>query len=122
MLDYLREYGFGSRNRKEGDPEMVSIDILTEKGYVHDEEFRDLEMPTERTLTSMFSEEFFDVALAGLPDAKQEVFRLYYMEGLTLREIGKRVGYSEAWVHKSMKKSLEHLRKVWSEEQLREMM
>lgn len=50
----------------------------------------------------------------GLPEKQQSVLAMYYFEGLTFKEIGKRLGFSETYAVKQEKLALARLRELLS--------
>jgi RNA polymerase sigma factor (sigma-70 family) len=52
----------------------------------------------------------YQQALSELPDSMQQVVKLYHVDGLTHREIARKLGKSLSWVEKSITKAILHCR------------
>jgi RNA polymerase sigma-70 factor (ECF subfamily) len=59
-------------------------------------------------------------ALAQLPEDQQQALQLKHLEGLSVQEIGKRLGRSEAGVAGLLRRGLKQLRELLAKEQLEE--
>lgn len=75
--DYLRELGWGSRRNR--------VEVL----------------PLDPNIVKVEKEEVPEV-MERLPKAARELLTLYYGEGLTVREIGERLGISKSSVHQKI--------------------
>lgn len=69
------------------------------------------------TIKALFSKEDGDAierAVCGLPDRCQEIFRLSYIDGLSHKEIARKLGISTSTVDNQVFKALKALREVLS--------
>ncbi len=56
-------------------------------------------------------DEMMNLSNGGLTPKQREILRLYYHEGLTFREVSKKVGFSQRWVMELRNKALTRLKK-----------
>lgn len=89
-----------SLNEPVGDGEVEAIDLLESK----DKDAIDILLEDERSLE-------LNMALERLTERQKEVVLLFYMENMSMEEIGKKLGISYRTVVNLKTKALENLRK-----------
>lgn len=105
ILDYLRELKWSGRN---SDVEVQSLDseVCPLSLFVADDS-RDND-----------ATEFFDAATSKLDEVGKNLINMYFFEGLSLKEIGKRIGVCESRVSQLLKKAKTALSSNWCYDEL----
>ena len=117
--DYLRTCSWGTR----GNPKYVhSLETMTSTNDWSDSSYG--EVPSLReTLRSneieaadkLNSRELFMKVIRGLPKREKEVFRLRFIEDLTMKETADILEISESRVSQILSKNVEYLKSIWDE-------
>lgn len=119
--DYLRSCSWGTRNNPQY---MQSIDSYYGRGdsdrvdssggdFVSVANF----IPSKNTsvVDDLNRREVFNKLIRSLPRREKEVFKLRYLEDLTMKEVADRVGVSESRVSQIISQSTEYLCHVWGD-------
>lgn len=72
---------------------------------------KDFDVPDNRSVEKIDSHKAIEIMIAMLPPHGQQIFRWYYQENMTLREIGNRLGITESAVSVQFKNYRDFLRK-----------
>jgi RNA polymerase sigma factor (sigma-70 family) len=97
ICDYLRELRWGGQTNAQ----VVSLDTSTCISYIQHEQ-----------------NEFFDITIKNLNFLGSRILRLYYVEGYTMKEIGKFEGLSESRVSQILKNCRNSIKEGCDEEEL----
>ena len=111
--DYLREMGWGKRSEP---VQMYSLDatIKTDDGECRQGDL--LEAKKENN-----SEDFMEVITITLDEQAERVLHHYFIDDLSLKEVGVKFGVSESRVSQLIKQYKDRIRSDWNEQELREL-
>lgn len=99
------------QNLKDLTASVVSCYMLSLEGISHDP-VDQVQTSAEEVVVRKQQNQNLRLSLERLPERNRKVLEGFYFEGLTLEEIGRRMGLSKSWVCRIHAKSLELLRKL----------
>ena len=102
------------QNLKDVTASVVSCYMLSLEGIAHDPVDQG-QVSAEEVVLRKQQTDNLKLSLKRLPERNRRVLESFYFEGLTLEEIGRRLGLSKSWVCRLHAKSLEILRKFLTE-------
>jgi RNA polymerase sigma factor for flagellar operon FliA len=100
MLDELRRYDHLSRPHREQIEKGLAKDVKTVSFDEFYEEGGDLISQSDNPLDRLIKKDLLNHAvdfLEGLNDHQKQLMQMHYLDDVSLREISRSMGYSEAW-------------------------
>jgi len=103
IIDYLRELGWGKRNRF--DKKVMSIDIEN-----NDVSFKDILFDKKY----IFCEDVFEQVFKSFPQRDKEILELYFRDDLDMKEIANKYSLSKGRISQVISECKKQIKRKWS--------